>query len=76
MQLGIPADHPAIREQGREEITTITIKVTMPDLSSQTITVGILVTLCFFFRLCIDGSPIRLTVISFSGCVLMDHRSD
>ena len=37
--LSIPADHPSIRELGREEITTISITVTMPDLSSQVISV-------------------------------------
>ena len=41
MQLGIPEDHPSIRTLGREEITTITVNVTMPDLSSQAIAVQI-----------------------------------
>lgn len=39
MQLAVPEDS-SIREQGRQEVSNITINVTMPDGSAQTVEVG------------------------------------
>jgi hypothetical protein len=39
MQLAVPEDS-SIRDQGRQEISNITINITMPDGSAQTVEVG------------------------------------